>query len=199
MARVRDLRSEGLAAFNSLVEAHQRRVYNLCYRTLGNAEDAADATQETFLRAYRGYAEFRSDPERIGAWLLRIAVNTCYDQLRRQKRRPSQSLEALSAPDRGHDVAGEPVALADPAPGPEQRALSAEAQRMVESALATLSADHRLVLVLCDVQGLSYGEAAEVLDVELGTVKSRLSRARAALRAALAARGELLPASERLD
>jgi RNA polymerase sigma-70 factor (ECF subfamily) len=180
-------------AFNALVESHQRQVYNLCFRTLGNAEDAADATQETFFSAYRAIGGFRAPDDAFRSWLLRIAVNTCYDLLRRRRRRPTQPLDAADATPSASEV------LADPEPGPEQQALSAETAAIVSRALADLSADHRLVITLCDLQGLRYDEAASVLGVELGTVKSRLSRARVALRDALAARGELIPPGRRLD
>src|SRR6267142_4122780 len=84
-----------VAAFNSLVQVYQRQVYNICYRTLGNAEDAADATQDAFLSAFRGLKTFRGPASGFRAWLVRVAVNACYDQLRRRQRRPSESLDAL--------------------------------------------------------------------------------------------------------
>jgi RNA polymerase sigma-70 factor (ECF subfamily) len=180
-------------AFNALVERYQRQVYNLCWRTLGNAEDAADATQETFFSAYRAVGGFRAPDEAFRSWLLRIAVNICYDALRRRRRRPTEQLDARDSETSVVDV------LPDPEPGPEQQALSAETAALVNRALAELSADHRLVITLCDLQGLRYDEAASVLGVELGTVKSRLSRARLALRDALAARGELKPPGRRLE
>jgi RNA polymerase sigma-70 factor (ECF subfamily) len=190
-------RGGDVAAFNSLVEAHQRQVYNLCLRTLGNAEDAADATQEAFFRAYRAIATFRAPPDRFRAWLLRIAVNACYDALRRHKRQPTQSLDALAEPP--DTATTEPTPVPDPAPGPEQQTLTAETRRALEQSIAKLSPDHRLTVVLCDVQGLSYDDAAQAMGVEIGTVKSRLSRARAILRDALVARGELARLRRRQD
>ena len=180
-----------MAAFNLLVEQHQRLAYNVAFRTLGQPEEAADATQEAFLSAFRGIRGFRGDS--FKHWLLRIVVNACHDQLRRKQRRPATSLEAI-----GQDEETE-VAPPDPAPGPESLALGRETAETIQRALATLAADHRLVVVLCDVQGLSYEEAAEVLEVAVGTVKSRLSRARAQLRDELTARGELPAASRRLS
>ena len=115
------------------------------------------------------------------------------DALRRRRRRPTEQLDARDSETSVVDV------LPDPEPGPEQQALSAETAALVNRALAELSADHRLVITLCDLQGLRYDEAASVLGVELGTVKSRLSRARLALRDALAARGELKPPGRRLE
>ena len=198
-ASIRAARTGGIEAFNRLVEQHQRHVYNVCYRTLGNAEDAADATQEAFLGAYRGIGSFRGAPDGFRPWLLRIAVNACYDQLRRRKRRPAESLETFSTGRDLDDEAGPADRLADPAPGPEHVALSSERARGIEAALARLSPDQRLTVVLCDVQGLSYEEAAHAMSVELGTVKSRLSRARAQLRDVLEAAGELPSAARRLE
>jgi len=185
-----------VVAFNTLVQAYQRQVYNICYRTLGNADDAADATQDAFLGAFRGLKTFRGPATGFRAWLLRVAVNACYDQLRRRQRRPTESLDALSdAPD---DLAPS-ERLADADPTPEQQALSGEVARQIQHAMARLAPEQRLTVVLCDVQGLSYDEAAEVMSVELGTVKSRLSRARANLRDLLLASGELKHPFERLE
>jgi RNA polymerase sigma factor (sigma-70 family) len=196
-ASIRAAQRGEIVAFNRLVVQYQRQVYNVCYRTLSNPEDAADATQEAFLGAYRGLSAFRGTPEGFRPWLLRIAVNACYDQLRRRKRRPGESLEALGRePD---EESGPAERVPDPAPGPEQQALSSETARGIEAALARLSPDQRLTVVLCDVQGLSYDEAAQVMAVELGTVKSRLSRARAQLRDLLLAAGELPSAARRLE
>ena len=185
-----------VAAFNSLVQVFQRQVYNVCYRTLGNAEDAADATQEAFLGAFRGLKTFRGPAAGFRGWLLRVAVNACYDQLRRRQRRPSESLDALGDTP---DELGPADRIADPSPSPEQQALSGEVARQIERAMDSLAPDQRLTLVLCDVQGLSYEEAAQAMAVELGTVKSRLSRARAQLRSVLLASGELKSAAQRLE
>ena len=172
-----------VAAFNALVLAHQTTVYNVALRTLGNPEDAADATQEAFISAYRAVRDFRGGS--FKAWLLRIAVNACYDILRRRQRRPSSSLEVVL--EGGESDPG----LADRRIGPERAALATETVAAVEAALLTLPEEQRALVVLCDVQGLSYEEAAEATGAALGTVKSRLSRARARLRDQLAARGEL--------
>jgi RNA polymerase sigma-70 factor (ECF subfamily) len=162
-----------VAAFNALVQIYQRQVYNVCYRTLGNPDDAADATQEAFLGAFRGIRSFRGPVEGLRGWLLRIAVNACYDQLRRRQRRPTDSLDVLTQDE---------IRVTDPQPGPEQRALSADTARQIQVAIDRLPHEQRMTVVLCDVQGLSYEEVADAMQVELGTVKSRLSRARARLR-----------------
>jgi len=190
-----------IAAFNTLVTAYQRQVYNVCYRTLGSPEDAADATQDAFLSAFRGLKTFRGPAAGLRGWLLRVAINACYDQLRRRQRRPTESLDALSGPDADQDSPSGSAAerLADPGPGPEQQTLGAESARAIQQALDQLSTEHRLTVVLCDVQGLSYDEAAHIMQVELGTVKSRLSRARAQLRTLLLAAGELPATAGRLQ
>jgi RNA polymerase sigma-70 factor (ECF subfamily) len=178
-------------AFNELVLTYQTTVFNVALRTLGHPEDAADATQETFLSAYRAIEEFRGGS--FKAWLLRIAVNTCYDVLRRRQRRPSTSLEVVL------EETGDTPHLADRQVGPERAALGAETVAVIEKALQTLPDDQRTIVVLCDVQGLSYEEAADIEGIALGTVKSRLSRARARLRQFLVDHGELPAELERHD
>lgn len=184
-----------LAAFNWLVLRYQVRVYNLCYRMLSDADAAADATQDAFLSAYRAMARFRG--EQFKTWLLRIATNACLDMLRRQKRRPSQSLE------RWHDAPGEEpeplqVPDLDANVDPEARALRAEVAAAIQIGLDGLPEDQRLALVLVDVQGLTYDEAAAISGANLGTIKSRISRARGKMRDYLLERG-ILPASQELS
>jgi RNA polymerase sigma factor (sigma-70 family) len=169
-------------SFNALVRLYEGRVYNLCYRMLGDADSAADAAQEAFLSAYRNLRAFRGGSFR--SWLLRIATNACYDTLRARKRRPSVSLDAGA--DDEDDAS--PLQLPDPSESPDETALRRE--------LAALPEDQRAVLILSDIEGLSYEEIAVVTGANLGTVKSRLSRGRARLRDVLRA-GELLPARYR--
>jgi RNA polymerase sigma-70 factor (ECF subfamily) len=187
-----------VAAFNVLVLAYQRQVFNVCYRTLGNSDDAADATQDALLSAFRGLKTFNGPGAGLRAWLLRIAINTCYDHLRRRQRRPADSLDAMQGADLDHETS---VAdhLADPSPGPDERSMGAETARNIQDAIDHLPPEQRLTVILCDVQGLSYDEAAQVMSVELGTIKSRLSRARAHLRDVLTQKGELPARSERLE
>jgi RNA polymerase sigma factor (sigma-70 family) len=186
-----------LSAFNTLVVIYQRQLFNVCYRTLGNAEDAADATQDALLSAFRGLKTFNGAASGLRGWLLRIGVNACYDQLRRRQRRPTDSLDALHVAESEHEISAA-ERVTDPSPSPEQRSLTAETARHIQAAIDRLPPEQRLTVVLCDVQGLSYDEAAQAMSVELGTVKSRLSRARAALRDLLAEKGELPGGSQRL-
>lgn len=183
---VRRAQAGDLDAFNRLVLLHQDQAYSLALRFMGHRQAAEDATQESFVRAFRALGAFRG--ERFRAWLLSIVANACRDELRRQRRRPSQSLDAA----RGDDdrPALDP---ADPGPSPEGIALNSELRAALERALLQIPEEWRLVVVLSDVHGLSYEEVAEVAGLPLGTVKSRLSRARGRLRDILAATGELAP------
>ena len=179
-----------LDAFNGLVELHQRGVYNLCLRMVGSPASAEDATQDAFLHAYRNIASFRGGSFR--AWLMRIAANACTDELRRRGRRPAVSLDA---PPPGGE---EPVDPPDAGAGPEALALRGELRASIEAALLRLPDDQRLAVVLCDIQGFAYEEIAEVTRVSIGTVKSRIARAREKLRALLAAEREQGDGGERL-
>ena len=178
-----------LSAFNALVECYQRQVYNLCLRLLASAEAAEDATQEAFIAAYRRIDSFRGGSFR--AWLLRIAANASYDELRRQRRRPAASLEAAMA-------TGGAAEAPSPAAGPEDEALRLELGAHLQEGLATLPPDQRLAVILRDVQGLSYEEVAEVMRSSVGTVKSRIARGRTRMREYLVAKRELLPRPMRL-
>jgi RNA polymerase sigma-70 factor (ECF subfamily) len=179
-------------AFNQLVRLYEGRVYNLCYRMLGDADAAADVTQDSFISAYRNLHRFRGGLFR--SWLFRIATNACYDVLRARKRRPTVSLSAPS--DLDDDAPA--FDLADRSESPDDRALRRELAAAIQQGIQQLPEEQRIVVILSDVQGLAYEEIAEVTSTNLGTVKSRLSRARARLRDILRA-GELLPAQFRHD
>ncbi|MBZ0277276.1 MAG: sigma-70 family RNA polymerase sigma factor [Anaerolineae bacterium] len=181
-----------LDAFNTLVLAYQDGVYSAAYRIMGESASAADATQETFITAYRRLSTYRGGSFR--AWLLRIATNTCYDELRRRKRRPASSLEDLPGAE-----SDDGLPLPDPGDTPEQITQQNELNRALEDCIRALQADQRLVLVMSDVEGFSYQEIADSAGVNLGTVKSRLSRARAGVRQCMQAFRELLPSAYRLD
>ena len=180
-------------AFNRLVLAYQHQVYNLAYRIMGEEAAAADATQEAFISAYHHLKSFRGGS--FKSWLLRIVTNACYDDLRKRKRRPATSLEDLVSDENGE---GE-FDIPSTADGPETVVQRHEMAALLQQAITTLPDDQRIVLVLSDVQGMSYEEIAEITRSNLGTVKSRLSRARGKLREYLQARGELLPAQYRLE
>jgi RNA polymerase sigma-70 factor, ECF subfamily len=178
-----------LDAFNELVLDYQTLVYNLCYRLLGQAQAAEDATQEAFVKAWRSISSWRGESFR--PWLLRIAANLCRDELRRRARRPSSSLDA--ALDAG---------LPEPEDGsvsPESRALNRELRFRLEAGLRQLPEDQRLAVILCDVEGLDYSEIALVMDTSLGTVKSRIARGRLRMRQLITSDLELLPARFRQE
>ena len=183
-----------LAAFNRLVMAYQGTAYNVAYRIMGDGEAAADACQEAFLSAFKSLRRLRGSS--FKGWILRIVTNACYDQLRYQRRRPASSLEEVTTSGESEDPDHSPWLLNGRA-GPEEMAMSHELGDLIQQGIDTLPADQRVVLVLTDVQGFSYQEIADVTEVSLGTVKSRLSRARARLRDYLMARRELLPAGYR--
>jgi RNA polymerase sigma-70 factor, ECF subfamily len=149
-------------AFDAVMRNHQDRVFSVCLRILGDRETALDATQDTFLTVFRKAGQFQGRSA-VGTWIYRIAVNTCYDQLRRAQRRPSEALPDHVDP---RDPAAE-EALASAALRPE-----------IEVALAQLPGDFRNAVVLSDLEGMSLPEVAEVLGVPIGTVKSRVFRGR---------------------
>lgn len=177
-------------AFNRLVTHYQGQVFNLAYRMLGDRAAAEDVTQETFLSAFRNIASFQAGNFR--AWLLRIAVNACRDYLRSGHHRKTFSLEGLAEEDPS-------LAFTSNDEPPEDYALRRELREAIAQGLKTLPPDQRLAILLVDVQGLSYEEAAQAMAVPIGTVKSRLSRARLAMRTFLLSKKELLPASLRFQ
>ena len=161
-------------AFATLVEQHQKAVYNLCLRMVSNPADAEDLAQEAFVKAWKGLRFYKFESS-FSTWLYRLTSNVCIDFLRRQKRRTAFSL-TLSEDDLIE------MELPDPQPGPDDLALHRDDQRAVANAMAQLDEEHRLVLTLRVVEELSYDQISEVLGVKTGTVKSRLARARNRLR-----------------
>jgi RNA polymerase sigma-70 factor (ECF subfamily) len=185
------------AAFNVLVERYQESAYSLALRMLGEPETAADVTQEAFVAAFRAIGSFRGASFR--PWLLRIVSNGCYDHFRARGRRPTTSLEVMVAGDAADEFGGAalPGVLTDERWDPEQTALRAELLDVIQAALLELPPEQRLALVLSDVQGMAYEEISQVMQTSLGTVKSRIARARGHMRDLLRARGELLPSQYR--
>jgi RNA polymerase sigma-70 factor (ECF subfamily) len=179
-----------MAAFNRLVMAYQGMAYNVAYRIVGDADAAADACQEAFLSAFKGIKKFRGGS--FKSWILRIVTNACYDQLRYKGRRPADSLEAVT------ENSDNSPKLINGREHPEEYALRQELNDLIQQAINTLPPDQRAVLVLADVQGFAYQEVADIAGISLGTVKSRLSRARTKLRDYLVDHQELLPTQYRL-
>jgi len=172
---IRNAQRGDLPSFNAIVTRHQRAVYNLCLRMLRDSGLAEDATQDSFIKAWTAINSFRGGMVR--PWLLRIATNRCYDILRAQGRRPTGSLDAEL-------VESEPrwTSQSDIADHPEHHATRQELSSFLERALGELPDDQRLAIILSDVHGHSYDEIAQITDVAVGTVKSRISRARSRLR-----------------
>ena len=179
-----------VTAFNRLVQMFQGVVYNVAYRVLHDQDAAADATQEAFLSAFHALPNFRGGS--FKAWLLRIVTNGCYDQLRAAQRRPTTSLDDMEI-DQDHSSW-----LLDDSESPEEYAIRQDLGRTLQAGLDELPPDQRVTVILSDIQGLSYEEIAASTGVELGTVKSRLSRARARLREYLVQNKELFPGGNRL-
>lgn len=168
-------RAGDVDGFNDLVDRHQTAVFNVVVRTVRDPALAEDITQESFLRAWKAIGQFRGGSVR--GWFMRIAINQSYDMLRSRKRRPSDSLDALDY---------EPVpAWTSQAPQseqPEDFTTRGELSAAIEQLLARLPDDQRTALLLVDLQGFAYDEAAGIMGVATGTIKSRISRARARLR-----------------
>ena len=156
-----------LTDFNEFVRKYQDRIYNLCRYMLRDPQDAQDAAQDTFLKAYRGLKEFRPEAS-LYTWLYRIAVNTCLDYKRRTRR---TSLNESLPEDRPSD-----------APSPDKDLESRQRGEALQSALQKLPGKMRAAIVMREIEGLSYEEIAESLQASVGTVKSRISRAREELR-----------------
>lgn len=165
-------------AFAELVNLHQRMVYGLALRKLGNPHDAEEVAQTAFLNAWRGLKSFKGDSS-FATWLYRLTSNACIDHLRQNgKRAEDRSLEDENLPP-----------LPDHTPGPEEQALQRERQEALRKAIDQLPSEQRTILLLREMDGLMYEEIAQLLHLELGTVKSRLARARLALRDRLANEG----------
>jgi len=187
-------RKGDLESFNRLVLAYQDLVFNQAFRVMGEMDAAEDAVQEAFISAFRHLRSFRGGSFR--AWLLRIVTNACYDELRRRQRRPTTPLEPLD--DSGEEVES-PHWMEDPGESPEDTITRSELEQAILHCLDDLPDEFRLAVVLVDIQGLDYAEAAEAMGKPLGTIKSRLARARFRMRDCLQEFGELLPAGFRLD
>lgn len=170
--------SGDLEAFNELVVRHERAVYGVCLRLLRDTAQAEDAAQDAFIRAWNAIDSFRGGLVR--PWLLRIATNRTYDLLRAKARRPAQSLDAQP-----YEIEPDWTSMAPVAEHPEAFVERSELSLHLERALADLPEDQRLAIILSDVQGYAYDDIADIMNVAVGTVKSRISRARSRLRTSL--------------
>ncbi|MBK8618339.1 MAG: sigma-70 family RNA polymerase sigma factor [Anaerolineales bacterium] len=183
-----------LDSFNTLILHYQDMVFHTALRILGDEDQAADAAQEAFISAFRSISTFRGGS--FKAWLMRTVTNACYDELRRQKRRPTTPLEPDTEDGEEMDS---PRWLADPNMTPAQQSEADELEHAIQHCLDALPTEFRTVVVLADIQGMDYSEVATASHVPLGTIKSRLARARLRLRECLRGFEELLPSSFRLE
>lgn len=173
-------------AFNELVEQYQSHVINIAYGMLSDGEDAYDAAQETFVKIYRNIGGFKGKSS-LSTWIYRIVANVCNDMLRKRQR----SAVVVSMSGTVSDEDDREMDITDNAPTPEEMAELNEEQRAVRIAISELSADHREIITLSDIEQLSYEEISEILKCPIGTVKSRLNRARSALKKKLLKNREL--------
>ncbi|MBR0105009.1 MAG: sigma-70 family RNA polymerase sigma factor [Firmicutes bacterium] len=165
-----------MEAFESLVRLNETKIYNICLRMLGNKDDALDASQDTFIKAYKNISKF-DERSKFSTWLYRIAVNTSLDMLRKNK-----SVKTVSMDDVKENSLGAYEKMPSPEGNPESITLENEGKAEVLSAMEKLSEEYKTALVLRDLQGLSYIEISRITDTSLGTVKSRIARGRRNLR-----------------
>jgi RNA polymerase sigma-70 factor (ECF subfamily) len=187
---VRD-RSGRSSCFNCVIETYQTQAYNLARRMLDDWVLGEDAVQESLISAYRAFHNYRGD--NLKAWLMRIVANTCRDMLRARRARPASPLDPLPVDSENPDRTPRAADLPSAEESPEAHAERGELNRAIQRGLNSLQEEQRLAVVLVDVQGLSYEEAALAMNCSLGTVKSRESRGRSGLRDFLRGIGELLP------
>ena len=181
---IRGLKRKEERAFSALVVRHQGQIFNVCYRMLNNAAEAEDIAQDVFVKAFIAIESFRGDSA-IGTWLYRIAVNLCKNRLKYLGRRKYNSTAEISGvPERAYSETGTARTVSEPTARPDQALEGTRAETRVQRALASLDDAFRELLVLRDIQGLTYAEVVHITGLAEGTVKSRLHRARAALRRA---------------
>jgi len=181
-------------AFNELALHYQDLLYRIALRVVRDECIAQDALQDAMIHAFRHIKSFRGG--NFKSWLARVTVNASYDELRRGKRHNGIPLELFTS--EGDEIES-PDWMRDPTSGPEDRAEQSELQRAMHRCIKSLGADYRLMVILVDMEGMSYEEAAYVSRVPVGTVKSRLSRARMQLRDSLQSYQNLLPATYQMD
>ncbi|MCX6058949.1 MAG: sigma-70 family RNA polymerase sigma factor [Chloroflexi bacterium] len=195
-ALIHSAQNGDLDAFNTLILHYQDSVFHTALRVIGDEDLAQDAAQEAFISAFRNISAFRGGS--FKAWLMRMVTNACYDEFRRQKRRPTTPLEPDAKQADGEEMES-PRWLADPNMTPAERSEADELEHAIQHCLDALPTDFRTVVVLADIQGMDYSEVAAASKVPLGTVKSRIARARLRLRECLRGFEELLPSSFRLQ
>lgn len=180
---VKRLKNRDEAAFTHLVRLHKIRVFNVCLRMMCNRSEAEDIAQDVFVRAFMSIGSFRGDSA-LNTWLYRIAINLCKNRLKYHARRKAKSHTSVSNIRESDNAGAVSRTVGEPAPRPDLALEGTQAQQRVHRALAAIDPDFRELLILRDIQGLSYGDIMKVTKLPEGTVKSRLHRARSALRRA---------------
>ncbi len=176
-----------LDAFEKLIEGYQKKVFNIVYRMIGNPDDASELTQEVFIRVFRSIGSFKEESQ-FSTWIYKIATNICLDELRKQKKHKVISLDEEIKSDDGEMKRQ----IEDDKPQPDIIAERNELKKTVRNAILALPDEYRLVIIMRDIKGLSYEEIARITKCPEGTVKSRINRARKALKAILCSKRELL-------
>lgn len=181
---IEQIKSGNVEAFEQLVTRYEIKVYTIAYRYTGNYNDASDLAQEALIRVYRSIHGFRGDSSFL-TWLYRVVTNVCKDELRRRAKEKNVSMDEM-------EESGKAAGVSPESKTPEETVLHREWQEEVQQILNSLSEEHRTVVIMRDIQGYSYEEIAFFLECSLGTVKSRLNRARTILKDRLLAQNELL-------
>jgi len=176
-----------LEAFEQLIQQYEKRIYNYCFRMTNNQEDAEDLTQEIFIKVYKSLHSFKGNSQ-FSTWIYRIAYNTCVDKYRKQK------IKMISLTSNDEDE--KDIDLPSNEPLPEDQIVNKEQYQLLCECISMLKPEYKTAIILRDIQNYTYEEIASILNIPLGTVKSHISRGRAALRDALAARGMLHNAKE---
>lgn len=179
---IKKAKAGSLEAFEQLILQYEKRIYNYCYRMTNNQEDAEDLAQEVFIKVYKSLHSFKGSSQ-FSTWIYRIAYNTCVDKFRKEK----MVLVSLTQ----NDEEDKDMDLPSHEPLPEDQIVSREQYQALRECISTLKPEYKTAVILRDIQNYTYEEIADILNIPLGTVKSHISRGRAALRDALVARGML--------
>jgi RNA polymerase sigma-70 factor (ECF subfamily) len=183
---VKKAKNGDVEAFERLVEGYQKKVFNIAYRMLGNYDDASELAQEALIKIYKSLKSFKEESQ-LSTWIYRITTNVCLDELRKRKNKAVVYIdEKIRSED--DEITRQ---VEDKQPTPEQRAEQNEVKKAINNAIQSLSQDYKIVIILRDIQGLSYDEIAEILKCPTGTVKSRINRARQSLKELLLRKKEL--------
>jgi len=180
---IRKAKNGDMAAFEFLVTAHEKKIYNMAYRYTGNVQDAEDITQEVFLRVFRSLSGFKEESS-FSTWIYRITSNVCIDYSRKKPGKTGNLISIDSTDEEGHEIQ-----IRGEAFSPEEEYDKREIREAIADAILKLPDNHRQAIILRDINGLSYDEIAKILDISEGTVKSRIARARGQLCKILTGKG----------